>query len=546
MVLGNGKIRRWKREPNEFARRFDVDIGYFRGGIIVEYGTKALFLRGGELRGVLPPDEYDVGGIKNKWKEWGFSRVATVILVDAGRVQLNLDIENLRTKDVNVSVKGRLTVQLESPEVFFVNLMHGRELVEIHDLEEILRDEIEEIIQAEIINYSADELIGNRELKKKLGQDFEHQMKTTLEGDGLKLIQVNYLKWIKTVIPSPEEPEIVLETTHDQEARVNEESKIPVVVVNKSNQTIDDVELSAEFSNKLGVKNNKIQIGRLLSGDAAEEHWVIKPTAKGVFNIKPTLSCRDENQKLHTIEFKSIRITVEKEEIAPPIAKPEPPVPVSASITVLNGANKGEEYLLDKIAITKDIRIGRCHTCEIRMDENDRTISRHHARLLLENGAYFIEDTWSTNGTRVDGREINGKTRLYDGAKIEIGRAVLLFSERERIITAIYGRGMETIRLDKIKMREDIRIGRWPGCEIRIDQKDRSASRHHARIISENGEYFIEDICSAGGTFVDGEKIDRKRKLEDGDEIKIGKALMRFRSGGMRSRGYDYGTYAEG
>ena len=202
------------------------------------------------------------------------------------------------------------------------------------------------------------------------------------------------------------------------------------------------------------------------------------------------------------------------------------------------------EYPLDKIEITEDIRIGRCHVCEIRMDENDRTASRHHARLLLENGAYFIEDTWSTNGTRVDGREINGKTRLRDKNSIEIGRAVLLFSERDRTITVRDGRGMDTIRLDKIKRRRDIRIGRCPVCEISMDEKDRTASRHHARIISENGEFFIEDILSAGGTFVNGVKIDRK-KLDDGDEIRIGKALMQFRRGGMRSRGYDYGTYAE-
>ncbi|MCW3130788.1 MAG: FHA domain-containing protein [Methanophagales archaeon] len=195
-------------------------------------------------------------------------------------------------------------------------------------------------------------------------------------------------------------------------------------------------------------------------------------------------------------------------------------------IRIMNGIDEGREYILEVIDVAKDIGIGRCSVSEIRMDENDRTISRHHARLLFENGAYFIEDTWSTNGTRVDGREINGKTRLYDGAKIEIGRAVLLFSERERIITAIDGRGMEIIRLDKIKMREDIRIGRWPVNEICIDERDLTASRHHARLVSEKGKYFIEDICSSNGTFVNGVKIEEKKKLEDKDEIKLGNTLM--------------------
>ena len=205
-------------------------------------------------------------------------------------------------------------------------------------------------------------------------------------------------------------------------------------------------------------------------------------------------------------------------------------------IRIMNGIDEGREYILEVIDVTKDIRMGRCHVCEIRMDEEDDTASRHHARLIFENGAYFIEDTWSTNGTKVNGREIKGKgkTRLYDKYKIKIGRSVLLFRESERLITVMDGRGMETgYSLDKIKRRKDIRMGRCPVCEIRMDEDDRTASRHHARIIFENDEYFIEDICSAGGTFVNGVKIDRKRKLEDEDEIKMGHTLMQFKRVGM-------------
>jgi pSer/pThr/pTyr-binding forkhead associated (FHA) protein len=213
-------------------------------------------------------------------------------------------------------------------------------------------------------------------------------------------------------------------------------------------------------------------------------------------------------------------------------------------IRIMNGINEGREYILEVSDVTKDIRIGRCPVCKIHMDENDDTVSRHHARLLFENDAYFIEDTWSTNGTKVNGREIKGKgkTRLCDKDRIEIGQAELLFRESERLITVRDGRGMEAIRLDKIKRRRDMRMGRCPVCEIRMDENDRTASRHHARVIFENNEYFIEDICSVGGTLVNSKKIDRK-KLEDGDEIKIGKALMQFRSRGMEEKAY--GAFGE-
>jgi pSer/pThr/pTyr-binding forkhead associated (FHA) protein len=214
-------------------------------------------------------------------------------------------------------------------------------------------------------------------------------------------------------------------------------------------------------------------------------------------------------------------------------------------IRIMNGIDVGREYILDVIDAIKDIRIGRCTVCEIRMDEDDHTTSRHHARLLFENGTYFIEDIWSTNGTKVNGQEIKGKKRLHDKDRIKIGQVMLLFNEREGEITVIDRRGKETrYPLDKIKMREDIRIGRCPVNDIPLDKDDRTASRHHAGIIFEDGEYFIEDICSAGGTSVNGKKIGRKRKLEDEDEIKMGKTLMQFRRVGIE--GKNFGTYVEG
>lgn len=203
-------------------------------------------------------------------------------------------------------------------------------------------------------------------------------------------------------------------------------------------------------------------------------------------------------------------------------------------IRIMNGIDEGTWYILEVIDVTEDIRIGRCHVCEIRMDEDDRTASRHHARLLFENGTYFIEDIWSTNGTKVNGQEIKGKTRLHDKDRIKIGQAMLLFSERERAITVIDRIGKETrYPLDKIKMREDIRIGRCPVNEIPLDKDDRTASRHHARLLFEKSEYFVEDICSAGGTFVNGKKIEEKKKLEEEDEIKMGNTIMQFKCMGL-------------
>lgn len=64
-----------------------------------------------------------------------------------------------------------------------------------------------------------------------------------------------------------------------------------------------------------------------------------------------------------------------------------------------------------------------------------------------------------------------------------------------------------------------VTIGRHPDCDIIID--DASVSRQHARIESENGVYFIEDLNSRNGTYLNNESIHRSTRLFDGSEINI-------------------------
>ncbi len=68
-------------------------------------------------------------------------------------------------------------------------------------------------------------------------------------------------------------------------------------------------------------------------------------------------------------------------------------------------------------------------------------------------------------------------------------------------------------------------IGRSPQNDIRI--KDDTVSSRHALITRVNDAYFIEDLESANGTYVNGIKIERRR-LRDNDEIVLGKTRLRY------------------
>jgi predicted component of type VI protein secretion system len=70
------------------------------------------------------------------------------------------------------------------------------------------------------------------------------------------------------------------------------------------------------------------------------------------------------------------------------------------------------------------------------------------------------------------------------------------------------------------EIRGEITIGRQAGNTIRLT--DRNVSRRHARLVRENGSLLIEDLGSYNGVRVNGERIDGRSSVADGDVVEIG------------------------
>jgi len=68
-------------------------------------------------------------------------------------------------------------------------------------------------------------------------------------------------------------------------------------------------------------------------------------------------------------------------------------------------------------------------------------------------------------------------------------------------------------------------IGRSPENEIFLD--DVTVSRKHAVLIRRGDEFFIEDLGSLNGTYVNRKRIESAR-LESGDEVQVGKYRLTF------------------
>ena len=71
-------------------------------------------------------------------------------------------------------------------------------------------------------------------------------------------------------------------------------------------------------------------------------------------------------------------------------------------------------------------------------------------------------------------------------------------------------------------------IGRGEGCHVTLP--DPGVSRRHARVLREGDDFVIEDLRSTNGTEVNGKLIVRRR-LADGDMIKMGSSTLLFRRG---------------
>jgi serine phosphatase RsbU (regulator of sigma subunit) len=62
-------------------------------------------------------------------------------------------------------------------------------------------------------------------------------------------------------------------------------------------------------------------------------------------------------------------------------------------------------------------------------------------------------------------------------------------------------------------------VGRHPDCQIHVDVG--AVSRQHAQIIREGSEFFVEDLKSRNGTFLNDKRVEGRMKLGQGDLIRV-------------------------
>lgn len=73
-----------------------------------------------------------------------------------------------------------------------------------------------------------------------------------------------------------------------------------------------------------------------------------------------------------------------------------------------------------------------------------------------------------------------------------------------------------------------VTVGKGPGNEIALD--DPTVSRLHATIEEFAEGWCVTDLGSSNGTYLNGERIWAQHRLRHGDEIRVGRSRLLFRS----------------
>jgi hypothetical protein len=88
-----------------------------------------------------------------------------------------------------------------------------------------------------------------------------------------------------------------------------------------------------------------------------------------------------------------------------------------STLVVTRGSLAGTSLRLGETALT----IGRAQDCTVVVD--DDYASGHHARLFPRDGAWWVEDLGSTNGTYLDRQKVTAPVQLPLGVSLRIGKS---------------------------------------------------------------------------------------------------------------------------
>ncbi|RMF50009.1 MAG: FHA domain-containing protein [Anaerolineae bacterium] len=70
----------------------------------------------------------------------------------------------------------------------------------------------------------------------------------------------------------------------------------------------------------------------------------------------------------------------------------------------------------------------------------------------------------------------------------------------------------------------EVLIGRSPACDCCLN--DNTVSAQHSQVVYKHGQWWVSDLNSTNGTFLNEQRLETPAVLRDGDQIRCGQVLL--------------------
>jgi pSer/pThr/pTyr-binding forkhead associated (FHA) protein len=123
--------------------------------------------------------------------------------------------------------------------------------------------------------------------------------------------------------------------------------------------------------------------------------------------------------------------------------------------------------------------------------------------------------------------DLGGGRKARKARKAAQPRAARQANGRSKVPSSVVVKTSDGKKLGSYRLSDPMRIGRADGSEIHLD--DTYVSQAHARLFGRNGSWFVEDLGSTNGTYLNQQRVTSPSELHPGDTLKIGKSILEIR-----------------